>query len=89
MLKKFLFAAVMLVLATPAFASHCPKDVAEIDALLDKIEANERPDIQLSDEQLAEVVALRDEGEELHKEGKHEESVEVLHQALEILGIKH
>jgi len=89
MLKKFSIAAVILVLATPAFANHCPKDVAEIDALLDKIEANERPDIQLSDEQLAEVMDLRDEGEALHKEGKHEESVEVLHQALELLGVKH
>lgn len=89
MLKKSLITAVMLVLATPAFASHCPKDVAEIDALLDKIEANEKPDIQLSNEQFSEVTALRDQGEELHNAGKHEAAVEVLHQALKILGIEH
>jgi hypothetical protein len=41
----------------------------------------------LSAEQLAEVKQLRAEGEALHKAGKHQESVEKLGKAKEILGI--
>jgi len=41
----------------------------------------------LTAEQLAEVKEYREEGEKLHDEGKHDESVEALMKAEKILGI--
>jgi hypothetical protein len=69
------------MLATPAFAFQCPSDIAAIDAALAA-----SPD--LSQEQIAEVTALRDEGEALHQAGDHQASVDTLAQAKEILGIE-
>lgn len=73
------FAAALLI-ATPAFAFHCPRDMAAIDAAL----AN-NPD--LSDDRMAEVKELRARGEEEHKAGNHQASVDTLAQAMEILEI--
>lgn len=69
------------LLATPALAMHCPADMAKIDAAL---AANP----QLSAEQLAEVKELRAKGEEYHKAGQHQESVDTLARAMAILGIQ-
>lgn len=74
-------AAIMALLATPAFAFQCPADIAAIDAAL-------ASNMELSDEQKAEVTALRDEGEALHNAGDHQASVDTLAQAKEILGIE-
>ncbi len=82
MFKKLCAATMLLVIASPAFAGHCPRDVKAIDAAL-KMGAN------LDAEQLAEVKKLRDEGEQLHKDGKHSQSLDVLHEALELIGVKH
>lgn len=81
-MRRIVLATLLSVgLVSPAFAFHCPKDMAEIDAAL---AANPN----LTDDQLAEVKALRAEGEELHNSGKHQESVDTLAQAKEILGIE-
>ncbi len=82
MFKKLFATAMLLAIASPAFAGHCPKDVKAIDAALDQ-------GTSLNAEQLAEVKKLRDEGEQLHKDGKHGQSLDVLHQALDMVGIKH
>ena len=74
-------AAILAALATPAFAMHCPADMAKIDAAL-----AQNP--QLSVEQLAEVKRLRAEGQTLHEAGQHQESVDTLAKAMEILGIQ-
>lgn len=71
-------AALVLGLASPAFAASCPRDMAAIDAAL-----AENP--QLTAEQKSEVEKLRAEGEALHKAGNHGESVTTLHKAMEIL----
>ncbi len=68
--------------ACPAIASHCPTDVAKIDAALEA-------GTSLTDEQLAEVRALRDEGQSQHEAGNHAESVDALHKALDMLGMPH
>ena len=73
-------AAALLFASGTAFAFHCPKDMAAIDAALAK-------NPKLSDAQLAEVKKLRAEGEALHKAGKHQESVDTLAKAEKILGI--
>jgi hypothetical protein len=81
---KAVFASIALVLALlamPAYAMHCPKDMAQIDAAL-------KAGPNLSAEQLAEVKKLRADGEALHKAGKHTESVETLGKAKAILGIQ-
>jgi Spy/CpxP family protein refolding chaperone len=72
-------AALSFALAGPAFAFQCPSDIAKIDAALET--AN------LTDEQKAQVMELRDEGEQLHSSGQHQASVDTLAQAKEILGI--
>lgn len=82
MLKKLLATMTLMLFAVPAFASHCPKDVKAIDAALEK-------GTSLNAEQLAKVKKMRDEGEELHNTGKHKESVEVLHEAMDMMGMKH
>ncbi len=74
-------AAILAALATPAFAMHCPADMAKIDAALAE-------DPQLSAEQLAEVQRLRAEGQAQHEAGQHQESVDTLAKAMEILGIQ-
>ncbi len=73
-----LLIAMVLVLgfANPAFAAHCPKDVQLIDAAL---ASNPNGDAK----------ALRDQGAQLHADGKHKESLDALHEAMKILGIEH
>ena len=82
-MKRILItAAAVIALSAPAFASHCPKDMAAIDAALAK-------NPKLSDAQMTQVKKLRAEGEDLHKAGKHKESVETLQKAEDILKIPH
>ena len=69
-----------MLMATSAYAGRCPGDVAKIDAAL-------QAGTNLSSAQLAEVQTLRDQGEQLHQSGNHGESVNVLGQAMEMLGI--
>ena len=82
MIKSVLLTAVIAVaFAAPAFANHCPKDMAAIDAALAK-------NPNLSAEQLAAVKKDRAEGEALHKAGKHAESLAVLCRAEKALGLE-
>jgi hypothetical protein len=67
-----------LLFSTALWAMHCPADMAKIDAIL----KNDPPRDQTV---LAEVRKLRAEGESLHKAGKHDESVKVLNEALQLL----
>ena len=78
-MKHIVFAALIALAATPAFAGSCPADMRAIDAAL--------PKAQLNDKQAAEVKKLRAEGEQLHKAGKHSESMAALGKAKKILGI--
>ena len=78
MIKRILTAAAVLALmATPAFASQCPKDMKAIDAALSAGKGGNNMD---------KIKALRAEGEALHKAGKHKESVEKLAEALKLIG---
>jgi hypothetical protein len=79
MIKRILAtAAVLTLVATPAFAAQCPKDIKSIDAALSAGKGGDMKD---------KVKAMRDEGEALHKAGKHKESVEKLAAALKLLGM--
>lgn len=74
-----LFSALLVASAT-AFAFHCPNDMKMIDDALAK-------KLQLSAKEMAEVTKYRQDGEKLHKEGKHQESVDTLAKAMKILKV--
>lgn len=80
MKKQIVAGFVALVMSGSALAFHCPADMAKIDAAL-------AADPQRTEEQLAEVQALRTEGERLHEAGEHQKSVDTLAQAMTILGL--
>jgi hypothetical protein len=76
-MKQVLIALIVTVgFASPALAGHCPKDANLIKQTLAG-QSNE------------EAKSLLDKGVALHSSGKHKESLEALHQAMEILGIAH
>jgi hypothetical protein len=77
---RTLFAAAALFASSAAFAMHCPADMKKIDEALAK-------NPKLSAEQMVEVKKLRADGEDLHKAGKHQESVDTLGKAMKILGV--
>ncbi|MGE0119404.1 MAG: hypothetical protein AB7S71_08300 [Dongiaceae bacterium] len=81
MTRTILAALLALTIAAPAYAMHCPADMAKIDAAL-------AGNPSLTTEQLAEVQKLRQEGEEYHNAGKHQESIDTLAKAMAILGIQ-
>jgi hypothetical protein len=72
-------AALSFMLIGPAFAFQCPADVAKIDAAI--------ADSSLSDGDKATVMELRNTGESLHSGGQHQEAVDTLAKAKEMLGI--
>jgi len=79
-MKRLAVTVVLAAFASLAWASNCPNEVKAIDAAL--------PKAKLDAKQQAEVKKLRDDGDRLHKEGKHGESMAALGKAKGILGIK-
>jgi hypothetical protein len=75
----FLAATLVAVLSGPAFAGECPTHVQKIDEVLASAD--------LRQEQKDEIQRLRDLGQRLHSEGRHQEAMETLAQAEELLGI--
>ena len=81
-MKRILaLAAATLFASSAALAMHCPNDMKAIDAALAK-------NPTLTAAQMKEVKEHRAKGEELHKAGKHQESVDELAKAMKILNIK-
>jgi hypothetical protein len=74
-----LFTALMFGAAS-ALAHNCPNEMKAIDAAL--------PAAKLDAAKMSEVKKLRAEGEQLHKAGKHSESMAALGKAKGILGVK-
>ena len=79
-MKRLAVTAALAAFASLAFANNCPNELKAIDAAL--------PKAKLDAKQKAEVKKLRADGEKLHKEGKHSESMAALGKAKGILGIK-
>lgn len=76
-MKQLIIAMIVFFgIASPALAGHCPRDANLIKQSLAS-QSNE------------EAKSLLDKGVALHNSGKHKESLEALHQAMEILGIEH
>lgn len=78
-MKSLLFGTLVFTASTFAFAHGCPGEMKSIDAKL--------PAVKLSEADAAKVKQLRADGERLHKEGKHAESMAALGQAKRILGL--
>jgi hypothetical protein len=79
MLKRTLLAAAAAVLlASPAFASECPKLMKALDEAMTKNMSKAT----------AEVKKLRADGEADHKAGKHADSVAKLKKAQGMMGMK-
>jgi capsule polysaccharide export protein KpsE/RkpR len=78
-MKKIL-AVFLFSTASLAFAHNCPNEMKAIDAKL-----NSAKDV--SPNNMTKIKALRAEGEKLHKEGKHDESMKSLGEAKKLLGI--
>ena len=78
---KRIAVAALLAFSTSAFAFHCPMDMKKIDEAMAK-------NPQLTAQQAADVKKYRAEGEALHKQGKHQESVDTLAKAMKILNIQ-
>jgi len=80
MKRTALFAALVLA-AGVALANHCPNEMRAIDAALPNAKGKTAAEMN-------EIKRLRAEGERLHKEGKHAESLVALEKAKSMLGIK-
>jgi len=80
-MHRVIVAATLALSSAFAYAFHCPADMKKIDAAMAK-------NPKLTPAQLAEVKKYRAEGETLHKAGKHQESVDTLAKAMNILDIK-
>jgi len=64
-----------LFLAGTVAASQCPSLVAKVDSQLESAQ-------QLDRETIENIKTLRDQGQTLHEQGKHDESVKILKEAL-------
>jgi hypothetical protein len=78
-MTRIAFAAALALVSAAALAHNCPNEWKAIDAAL--------PKAKLDSKQTAEVKKLRAEGEQLHKAGKHSESMATLGKAKKMLGI--
>lgn len=78
--KTIVLLSGLALASAQALAFHCPADMKKIDEAMAK-------NPQLSAEQMSEVKMLRAKGEELHKAGKHQESVDTLGKAMKLLKI--
>lgn len=78
-MKQLILSLSLALLASAAWAHGCPGEMKAIDTKL--------PTAKLSAEAAAKVKDLRAKGEQLHKEGKHTESMAALAEAKKLLGI--
>ncbi len=76
---KQILGLILALSAASAFAHGCPGEMKAIDAKM--------PSAKLADAQMAKVKELRAKGEQLHKEGKHTESMAALAEAKKMLGM--
>ena len=79
-MKKRLVLLCFLFMSAGAFAHNCPNEMKAIDL---KLTGNPK----LSSADMSRVMSLRTDGEKLHKEGKHADSMKALAEAKKLLGM--
>lgn len=83
MFKNILpLAAALAIVSSSALAGHCPRDVKKIDSALSD-------NSNLSVGMQTKSKSLRDKGDQLHKSGRHGDSLKALHEAMAVLEIQH
>jgi len=80
-IRAVALATALAFASASALAFHCPADMKKIDEAMAK-------NPQLSADDSANVKKWRAEGEELHKAGKHQESIDTLAKAMKVLKIQ-
>ncbi len=79
-----LAAAALIFVSISVWSHDCPNLIRQLDELIAS-----KPDLDeetiIDEDNLKNVRQLRDEGETLHNAGQHDESVEVLERAIELL----
>lgn len=83
MIKKLFTALAVMLFTTSAWAHMCPSLMGEIDEAMEDAATV----AELDESTLEEVRDLRARGEEAHQAGDHDESVALLEQAKEKLGL--
>lgn len=78
-MNKLWLAATLTMASSLAWAHGCPAEMRAIDAKL--------PAAQLSADHMSKVKELRAKGEQMHKDGKHSESMAALAEAKKLLGM--
>ena len=78
-MKQLFIGSLVIFFATTASAHGCPGEMRIIDTKM--------PTAKLPAAETSKVKALREEGEKLHKEGKHTESMKALADAKKLLGV--
>jgi len=78
-MKHLVLGSMFVMFAATASAHGCPGEMRAIDAKM--------PTAKLPAADMSKVKALREEGEKLHKEGKHTESMKALAEAKKLLGV--
>ncbi len=76
---KQIVGVVLALSAGAAFAHGSPGEMKAIEAKL--------PSVKLAEPQMSKVKELRAKGEQLHKDGKHGESMAALGEAKKLLGL--
>ena len=79
-MKKWLIASTLICTSSLSFAHGCPGEMKKIDSALLAT--------QLTPQNMSKVKDLRAKGEDLHKAGKHTESMAALAEAKKIIGIQ-
>jgi hypothetical protein len=79
-MKKRLVLLCFLFMSAGAFAHNCPNEMKAIDLKL-------TGSPKLSSADMGRVMTLRTDGEKLHKEGKHADSMKALAEAKKLLGM--
>jgi len=78
-MKQLFIGSLVMFFASTASAHGCPGEMRTIDAKM--------PTANLAATEMSKVKALREEGEKLHKEGKHTDSMKALAEAKKLLGV--
>ncbi len=79
-MSKKLLLLPLLFMSAAAFAHGCPNEMKAIDAKL-------ATSPMLAEADMSKVKTLRADGEKMHKEGKHAESMKALGDAKKLLGL--
>jgi hypothetical protein len=77
---KTFMAALLFSVSSLALAHNCPNEMKAIDAKLSTATG-------ISADNMSRIKSLRADGERLHKEGKHDDSMKALLEAKKLLGI--